>query len=165
MDEIEQLKAQVAALTARLDAKDAQQIKFPLDKESIDILNKYFVRIVDEYVYLGGAGDNSFPVFVGTQDGKRFDVYPGNIRYTVEPSTNVVTIVDRTPYTRFGDDETMVLFTTDTMPSPLSGQGLTTYYVISAASDGYSFKLSATLGGSEINITDVGVGKQFLTRI
>lgn len=165
MATIEDLERRIVELEEKLAKREAQQITFPLDRESIEILNKYFVSIIDEYVYFGGVGDNSFPVYVGFQDGKRFDVAPSNIRYSVDPSTDFVTIVDRTPYTRFSDDAQVILFTTDTAPTGLSAQGLTTYHVVSADATGYKFKLSATQGGSAINITAVGAGRQYLNRI
>ena len=49
---------------------------------------------------------------------------------------------------------TVILTTTTTLPAGLSLS--TTYYVISATAD--TFSLSATLGGSAINITDTGTG-------
>lgn len=163
-EEIEQLKQKVAELEAWKAQKEQRQVSFPLDTESLDTLNKYFVRVVDDYVYLGGASDNSFPTFVCVQDNFRFDVHPGLVRYTADAASDFITIVDKTPYTKFGNDETLVLFTTDTAPGGLSGQGLTTYYVVSAAANGYSFKLSATEGGAAINITNAGTGRQFLER-
>lgn len=162
---MEELEQRIRELEDWKNVRESQQIHYPLDRESIEILNKYFMRIIDEYTYFGGAGDNSFFVMVGNQDGKLFEVSQSLIRYTADASTDYITIVDKTPQNKFGDDAQVVLFTTDTVPAGLSGQGLTTYHVVSASTDGYKFKLSATQGGSAINITSNGVGRQLLARV
>ena len=170
-NDIKQLTRRIEELEKWKEDRQRQQIVLPLDKESIDVLGKSFLRVVDEYTYFGGASDNSFLVLRAEQDGVGVDLSPGLVRYTADETTDVITIVDRRGYAsglapnKFSDDQTVILYTTGTMPGGLSGQGLTTYYVVSAASDGYSFKLSATLGGAAINITTNGAGLQLLERI
>lgn len=160
----EDLIKRIEALEKWKVQRERQQITFPLDSQSIKVLGENFVSIIDEFVYFGGASDNSFRVMVCAQNGKQFDVASTFIRYTVEPSTNIVSIVDKTPENRLFNDATFVIFTTDTVPGGLSGQGLTTYYVINADAEGLSFQVSLTEGGSAVNITDRGAGKQFLVR-
>lgn len=161
----EELQAQIDELMQWKAEKEAQQISFPLDKESFEVLNKYFLSIIDDYVYFAGANSNPFRNLVGSQDGKLVDLGYTMFRYTVDPATDYVYIVDQSPFNKFVDDETVGIFTTDTEPAGLNGVGgLTTLYVVSASSDGYSFKLSTTSGGGAINITSKGSGKQFLIR-
>lgn len=164
--EIEQLKKELQELKRWKEEKDRQFISYPLDQHSVEVLNKYFLRIVDEYVYFGGASDNSFPTYVVKQDNKIFDV-PTNllIQYVANPDTDIISIVNKARFNNFADGATIVLYTTDTTPGGLNGQGLTTYYVVNAASDGFSFKVSTTQGGAAVNITSTGSGKQFLARI
>jgi hypothetical protein len=168
----EELIKRIERLERWRDDRKKQQITFPLDQQSIEILNKYFLRIVDGYVYFGGAGTNAFPILVGKQDTNFVDLRPGLIQYTADPSTDVITIVNQQVYSaagsginQFANDATLVLFTTDTEPGGLSAGGLTTYYVVSAAANGFSFKLSLSSGGAAVNITDTGIGRQFLERI
>lgn len=171
MNPNDNLLARIEALEKWKEARERQQIVLPLDSESLEVLGKSFLRVVDNYTYFGGTGSRSFLVLRAEQDGVGVDLSPGLVRYTAEATTDVITILDKRGYAsglapnKFGNDETLVLYTTDTMPGGLSGQGLTTYYVVNAASDGYSFKLSATLGGAAINITTNGVGLQLLERI
>lgn len=167
-EELENLKERVAQLEDWKRQKESKQIAFPLDNESLAILNEYFPRIVDEVVLtLVGASNIYTPVLLGKQGSKTFDLGRSYIRYTADPSTDFLTVVDRNPYTKFADDEQVIVYvdflTGDTEPGGLTA-GSTTYHVVSAAADGYSFKLSATQGGAAINITSAGTGKQFILK-
>lgn len=168
----EELNIKIEALTTRVKELEdwnaqrlRQQITFPLDPESIKAINKYFMRITDDFYYFGGVGAHAFQTFTGVQDKLKFELYRTLIRYTAEPTTDIITIVEPTTADKYANDDTVVLFTDDTVPGGLTGNGSVTYYVVSAASDGYSFKLSASLGGAAINITSTGSGRQFLSRI
>lgn len=163
--EIDALKNRVAALEAWKTQRTRQQITFPLDVQSRDILNKDFMRVIGQYIYFGGVAGLPFLVIEGIQDKKRFEVSRILIEYKADPSSDVIRILYPSDDAIFANDETVVLYTTDTAPGGLSDLGLTTYYVVSAASDGNSFKLAATVGGAAINITSEGVGRQFLSRI
>ena len=160
----QELLRRMEALEAWKAEREKQQITYPVDQESIDALNRYFMRIVDEYSYFGGVGDNTFLSYIGAQGEKVFEVGPGLIRYTAETS-DFVYIVDKTNINRFTNNDQVLLYTTDTAPGGLTSGGLTTYYVVSAASDGYSFKLSTSEGGAAVNITSTGAGRQYLARI
>jgi len=160
----EDLIKRIEALEKWKVGRERQQITLPLDPMSLAILNKFFVSIVGDYVYLGGTGSRSFQVFSGKQGQFQFNLTPGLIEYIAEPTTDIVTIVEKTPINRFVNTQTVVLYTTDAMPGGLSGQGLTTYYVVSAAADGYSFKLSLSSGGAAIDITSAGTGKQLMEK-
>lgn len=162
--EIKILKQQVSDLMTWKEQRVKQQITFPLDIQSIDVLNKYFMRIIGNYVYEAGATANVFLVYEGTQGNIRFDAGLSLIEYVADASTDIVTIKNPNSQTLFYNNQTVVLFTTDTEPAGLSGLGTTTYYIVNATSTG-SFKLSATSGGAAINITSNGIGRQFLTRV
>jgi hypothetical protein len=162
--EFEELKRKVSELETWKADRERQQIAYPLDNESIKVLNKNFLSMNDEYTYFGGAAAQPFLVYSGSQDGKRFEVPAGNIRYTAATS-DVISIVEKTANNRFANDQTISLFTTGTAPAGLTAEGMQTYYVIDAASDGFSFKVSLTEGGAAVNITDTGTGRQYLFRI
>jgi len=159
------LLKRIEALEQWKEQKERQQVVYPLDDESLSTLNKYFLRIIDEYVYFAGVGDNAFLNYVAIQDGKMVDLAPLFLRYRAEPSTDFITIIDQISYNRFADDMTLVLYTSDTAPGGLSAQGLTTYYVVNATDDGFHFQVSLTLGGSAVNITSTGTGKQILQKL
>lgn len=161
----EDLIRRIEALEEKLRQRESQQITYPLDQESLDVLKKYFMRIDDQIIYFGGAGGNPFLALLGTQDGTPFEVTHSFVRYVVDVTSNVVTVVDKKQIDKFLDDQEVILYTTDTAPGGLTDGGLTTYHVVNAASDGYSFKLAATQGGAAINITSTGTGKQFIVKI
>lgn len=164
-EELAELKRKVSELEEWKRQRETRQISQPLDSESLKTLNEHFLSVVDEYIYFGGAGDNSFLNYVAVQGDKRVDLSPGLVRYTVNPSTDYLSIVDKIITNKFADDATLTLYTTDTPPAGLSAQGLTTYHVISAATDGFSFKVSLTQGGAAVDITDSGTGRQLLQRL
>ena len=156
----ENLQNQIDELKRRLDARDKQQITFPLDVQSINTLQKYFMRITDTIKTTGGAAAKIFFTYVGIQDERRFEVSENLfVPYTVDASTNIFTIVPGTRF-KFVDGEAVYFATEDAVPSPLIAG--TDYYVISASADGTSFKVSDSVGGPEINITDTGSGKQYI---
>lgn len=170
MDQTE-LQNQIDDLKRRLDEKDRQQITYPLDIQSIQVLNNYFMRLNDVILTTGGVGGIVTISFIGTQNqlktsNNKLNVSPARfvvsentyVPYTVNTTSNIISIVPGNRF-QFVDDETVYFQTEDTLPSPL---GAGTYYVINAAADGKSFKVSASLGGAEVNITDTGTGKQYV---
>jgi len=158
-------KRQLKELMDWKQARERQQITFPLDRVSIDVLSKYFMRLIGQYVYFGGAAGNPFLVYEGIQDKTRFEIEAALIEYIASAGTDFVSILyPNIPFTVFANDESLVLFTTDTEPGGLSGAGGTLYYVVNATADGLSFQLSLTLGGAAVNITSGGIGRQFLVR-
>lgn len=148
--------------------RERQQIVFPLDFQSQTILANYFMRIIDVYTYeIIGAEAHVATVYVGEQTKTfgdkgqvNFQVQQINIfPYTVNATSNILTVPGGQ---RFEDDTAILVYSepNGTLPNPLAIN--TTYYVIS--STGTSFKLSATVGGAEIDITDIGTGRQFIEK-
>jgi hypothetical protein len=165
-EKIAQLERQVAELLAWKAEKTRKQLTYPLDKESIDILGKYFIRIVGQYVYYGGVGGKAFLIYEGKQDDIRLELpYSTFVEYVANPTTDFIAILNPNLKSRtYLNDEQIAFYTTDTTPGGLTGNGLTNYYIVSATADGLSFKVSATLGGAAINLTSSGTGRQFLDR-
>ena len=136
--------------------RERQQIVYPLDFQSQEILAKYFMHITSTVLTVAGAGGNTFTTYIGNQGSLQFQVDKNTfIPYTVVPSTNIFTV---TSGTYFDNDMQVYVSTEDTPPAPLVAG--TNYFVIN--STGQSFKLSATMGGVAIDITDVGVGRQYI---
>jgi len=154
------LESRIAALEQWKLQREKQQIVFPLDKQSIDILSKYLMRITGTILTTGGAAGKVFITYKGIQDNKKFVVSEDTfVPYTVNVSSNIFTIAADSRF-RFFDDEQVYFLSSDTVPAPLvSG---TDYYVVNANAEGTSFQVSATLGGAAINITDAGTGEQYV---
>lgn len=95
-------------------------------------------------------------------DGKK--VVFSNISYkdfTKIQSINTSTDTFTASNHGLGDGDILTFWSTTTPPGPITmGQ---TVYVVSSATD--TFKLSATLGGAAIDLTDIGTGLHFLQRI
>jgi hypothetical protein len=159
-DQINQLIQRVADLERWKEERMRQQIIFPLDINSIDVLNRYFMRITGDVTTIGGAALHEFTSYIGQQDDMVFQIGQiTDIMYSVDPSTNVLTVINS--YLRFFDDDTVTVATEDTAPDPLVPGD--TYYV--RDSDGTNFKLALTAGGAAINITDTGAGRQFIAYV
>lgn len=154
------LESRIAALEEKQRQRERQQITFPLDKQSVDILSKYLMRITGTVVTIGGASGNEFVSYVGHQDNLQFVVSENTfVPYTVNVTTNVFTVAPN-QVRRFFDDMQVYVVSSDTVPAPLvSGDQ---YFVVNDNAEGTSFQLSATQGGAAINITDAGTGAQYI---
>lgn len=165
----DELIKRIEALEKWKEDRERRQITYPLDFESIEALNKYFVRVVDEYDYTfdGGVGGATFQVkvFEALQDNNLMKISPAEIRYIANPDDNVITIINKIPTSQFADDQQVLLFTTDTAPGGLSAGDLTTYHVVESSTDMYSFKLSLSQGGAAVNITSKGTGRQIIEKV
>lgn len=149
------LTKRVTALEQQLAALKKQQITFPLDDLSIKVLMKYFMRLTGTVVTAGGASGNASIEFIGSQDDKDFIVSENPYTpYTVNVSTDVLTAQGAT----FPNDTQVVVASDDTAPAGLTIG--TTYWVIN--STGSTFKLSTSMGGSAVNITAAGTGRQYI---
>jgi hypothetical protein len=155
-NDIEQLKKDVAELKAWKEQRLLQQISYPLDTQSITILNRYFPRIINDLVlYFGGASGRGFEYLFLKQDNTTFQINKDQSQpYTVNATSDIFTVQNH----GYQANDQVVVFTSDTQPTPLVLG--TTYFVVSPSA--LTFKLSATSGGSAINITDTGVGLQFI---
>ncbi len=153
------LEKRIADLEKWKSDRETQQIIYPLDVNSLTILNKYFMRIVSTITTVGGAAGNSFITYLGQQGQFQFQVSPIElVSYTVNVSTNYLTV---NSFQRFFNDFVVNVETEGTAPAPLV-VGVD-YYVIN--SDGTTFQLSASSGGASIDITTTGSGRQFISNV
>lgn len=159
--QFDELKRQVEDLTTWKNERTRQLVTYPMDKDSIEVLNQYFTRVISEFKITAGVAGRVFTDYL-LQQGKMQFTAPTTermLRYTVNATTNVFTLVNGV-INGFPADDTHIYFSTeDTAPDPidtLAGD----YYVIS--SSGATFKISATVGGAEIDITDTGIGAQYV---
>ena len=172
MDENQNLQRQIDELKRRLDAKDRQQITYPLDYESIEALNKYFMRITKTILTIGGIAAKTFISYIGQQGSDGVDT--GNLgaikfvvsentyaQYTTNATTDYLTLVQGSRF-RFVDDEAVYFITEDTYPDPLDG--VTTYYIINANDEGTTFQITTVSGSAPdiVDFADTGTGAQYL---
>ena len=149
------LENRIQALEKWKTERERQQIVYPLDVNSINVLSKYLMRITGEIETVGGAAGNTFIQYIGNQDNRKFIVDRNTyITYTVNVSTNYITAEGE----YFDNDMLVYVATDDTPPAPLVAG--TDYFVINTS--GTTFQLSLTQGGAAINITDSGTGAQYI---
>jgi hypothetical protein len=161
MEDNQQLQRRIEALEKWKSERENQQIAFPIDVQSIDILNKYFVHYLSTISYQAGVGGNTFVSYLAQQNGLLFELNPPSlVSYTVNVATNYLTTNQFSGNLKFFDNQEVTLFTDGIAPDPLSAGLGTVYHVIN--SDGYTFQLSASSGGAAIDITDNGSGRQFI---
>lgn len=153
--QLQQLAKRVEELERWKEEKTRQQISYPLDSVSVEILNKDFLRIIGKYVQVGGVSGREFTNFFVKQAENTGSIPESNaVPFTANATSNVITVTGHA----FANDDRVYVFTDDTLPAPLDT--ITTYYVVS--SSGMTFKLSLTSGGSAIDITDAGTGVHYI---
>ncbi len=186
MDQYQELKNLITGLENRIKVLEKwkadrirKQLSYPLDIESVDILKEFFVWVVSVVEYDAGAGANHFVSYLARQGTKKVQKssYPGAtlpatidfeinpislVGYSVDPATDFLTTIIASGNVKFFDGDAVTLATEGTAPAPLDATLGTTYYV--RDSDGYTFKLAATLGGAAINITTKGTERQFIIK-
>jgi len=119
-------------------------------------------RMVRSYLNSSGKVTLGTPLPNTPVNGDTFTIYPGcdkkmatcgayaNIVFTADSGTDTLTSNGH----GLANDESVRLVTTGTLPAPLTTTDA--YFVINTASN--TFKLSATLGGSAVNLSDNGSG-------
>jgi hypothetical protein len=154
MKETELIK-RIEALEREIAEMKKQQIKYPLDAESFKILNKYFLS-VQGYLDFNSSSGSIIRNMLVSQDNKleAVGVLGRLTRFTVNTSTNVLTLSEG----NFADDAQVALLSTDTLPAPLDDS--IPYYVIN--SSGRTLKLSASVGGAAVDITNTGTGAHYI---
>lgn len=167
MNEIEKLKQDIEMLKAWKAQKESQQLSYPLDVQSIAVLNEHFLSVRDSLIYTNPSGMD-FTSWIVQQGAYRgvvgvgYPIYP----YTVNTGTDVLTvspdIVNGIPADFSDGTQVLVSFRQGgTMPSPLVPNVI--YYVVN--STGNTFQLENTPGGGVINITSSGTGDQYIEAV
>lgn len=160
------LEKRIVALEKWKADREKQQITFPLDIQSIDALNTYFMRLTGGYSIDAGAGGHTFVTYFGRQT--RVDNLSGfatspalfevskstTYRYSITDLTNDIATISGTT---IADGNRFSILTTDTVPNPLSTAD--TYFAIEVTPTTFKFSLD---GVTPINITTTGVGIQYL---
>ena len=152
---IEKLQREIDDIKHWMNQRKAQQLVYPLDNISKDIIEKDFLRYQSNLDYTNSSGQ-IFPNILVSHDKKQelFSVYPPLYSFTVNTTTDILTF-DTLLY---ANDDQVNLLTTDTLPTPLSD--VVTYYIINVS--GNTCQLSLTSGGAAVNITSTGTGTHYL---
>lgn len=159
-NKITQLQAQVAELMAWKEERTRQQLKYPLDTATLNILKKYFLRTTGKvYRQLGSdifvgyftIQQDDSPVSLGLMSERNL------IQFSVNISTDVVTFLSGIPH----DGDAYTPYTSGILPDSLWDYD--TLFIIN--SSGNTCKFSDTLGGSPLDITSLGVGSQYLLNV
>lgn len=158
----QELTRRIEALEKWKKDRERQQIVFPLDAQSVTILNNYFMSITGQIIYTNASGID-FTNWIVKQGPTAGVVSIGLplFRFTVNTTTNVLTIgldIANNNQGSFNDDDQVFVTSTDTLPSPLVTA--VPYYVVN--STGTTIQLSTTSGGAAIDITTSGTGEQFI---
>jgi len=152
----QKLEQDVKNLMAWKEQRMRQQLTFPFDEASRNILSKYFLNYISNLDFTSSSGQ-LFPRILVGYNGVRslIDVTNGFAQFTANPTTDVITLNNPSFY--FNDGDQILLYTTGTLPAGLSD--VAPYYVRDSSAN--TFKVETTLGGGAVNITDAGTGAHF----
>lgn len=157
---IQQLERQVQELLNWKDNKDKQQIQYPIDVNSKKVLKEglYYPNgkliPISSYVYSDLLSIGIVFMFNGIEM-----VSPATsiLKTFTAAISDVITSVGH----GFQDGRYVAVASTGTLPAGLDE--VTPYYVINSTAD--TFKLSTTLGGGAVDITDAGSGTHYIGNI
>lgn len=160
--DIKNLTERIKELEKWKAEKERQQIKFPLDIQSQNILNKYFLSKTKAFDTLASATGFEVSYIVVKQDGNSYvaSVLPYLYSFIASTSTDelaVTNVLNPLDVPVFADTQPVRFETTGTLPAPLALG--TTYYV---KVGGSSFDVASTPGGASINITSTGTGVHYI---
>lgn len=141
-----------------------QQITYPVDVNSLKILNKSFLSLIGTITNTSVSGQEFSNILV-SQNEKVYaiSVFSLLISYTASSITDRLTLganISTGGQGTLPEDAFVVIYAPapGNVPSPLdNGTG---YFVVN--STGTTIQISNTMGGSPINLTDNGVGPQYI---
>jgi len=159
--ELLQLEGRVANLMRWKEDMSRERLTFPLDFESQRIKNSSVIVFEkDTNFSIESLGTDltcfGLEVSINNQIRSIFASYPLK-PITANAGSNVITSTNG-PH-GLTNNNVIAFTTTGTLPAGLNTT--TQYYVISSTST--TFKVSTSLGGSEVDITDAGSGTHYLS--
>lgn len=158
------LEARVSALETWQKQRQSQQIAFPLDINSQNILSQFFVESIGILKFVNVSGGN-FNMLLLKQNGVVAAVssLASLVQFTANPTTDFITVgadIANNTQGSYTNGEQVILYSTGDLPTPLTSTS--PYFVVSATAGGTQIKLSTTSGGSPVNIIDAGIGMQYM---
>lgn len=134
-----------------LDANEARQTLSPAVYRVITWETPGWIELAD---------GQTWPIVADRPDAVTIRFTAGHlVPFTVVAATDVVTSGGRV----FRDGERVRVSTTGALPGGLAVD--TDYYVVNADAAGATFKLSATAGGSAIDLTSTGTGTHYFGKV
>lgn len=154
-DRLKKLEEEVRELTLWKTDRQRQQLTYPLDVISKDVIANYFLKIENQINFIRTNG-REVPLYI---IGKANNIL---YTFTANPTPYIFTAATSDVITSsagfdFENDMTLQVFTDQVLPAGLLSDTL--YYVINAS--GKTCKLSLTSGGAAIDITDTGTGNHY----
>lgn len=140
-DNTSRLQEQVDELMEWKKQQTIQQINYPLDKNSLDILSKYFIKFVETFDIVGVSGvEFPFAMVVNVNGTNYYLNIAGTFYIYQADKTSDLLYVNNN---LFINGDAVVIYTSNQAPTPLVAGGNITYYVTNQS--GNTFKLSLTL--------------------
>jgi hypothetical protein len=163
MDELTQLKNQVKELQKKVDdlystAGFPDQVIEALQRKGVVVIRE---TLETPFTTIDGYESKYYYAFskIGNKDMAFSNLSASDFVKVRGVNTSNDTL--SVPSNDFSNTNPVTFWTSGTAPSPLVNGG--TYYIKDVASD--TTKLSATSGGSAVNLTTVGDGQHFLQKI
>lgn len=145
--------------------RETQQITFPLDPKSFQILNELFVSAVANYSvdWAGFGNSGKFGVVELVQGPMKAVIRIQMIRYGVNPDDDTLNVLDKITANKLEDGAEIVFYTSQNDPPGgiVAGGGSQIYTVYDASTDGFTFKIMDALS-APVDITSFGTGKQLI---
>lgn len=161
--ELLQLEKDIQELEAWKNSYVKEPLKFPLDLESKKILEKRTLIFTGRKITnVNGVILNDFIAIglgIKINNKLRFALAIKPLLPFSAAVSDVITNTNGSHNLQNGDR--IVLATTNTLPAGLGDTII--YYIINRT--GTTFKVSLTLGGSAVDITDTGIGTHYYTNI
>lgn len=153
---VRQLEQQIQELLSWKRQRQGQQLSYPLDSISKDVIGSEFLRAVNEITYTRPSG-REIPLYVVARaKGKDYFLTSSPTLFTFTAATSDVITINTN--ITIENNLQFILFSSQTLPAGLVSD--TIYYSIN--SSGNTCKLSLTSGGGAVNITDTGLGLHYL---
>lgn len=156
--EITNLKKDVANLKKFNEKLMRQQITYPLDSSSIEIIQKDFLQHDGDIKLIDQTTGTILNLLTIKINNRLYNLgVLRNLTLFIPNSSTDVMIATNHGLTA---SDTVILTSTGTLPAPLNDTTL--YYPVSVTTD--TFKLSLSLAGAAIDITTNGTGTQYVLK-
>lgn len=162
--EMHKLKEDVTALMEWKRARETQQLTFPLDEDSLNILKDTFLSRKASLLSFTSVSGLEFESLLVSQGRNTYLLSLGQPVYTltVDTATDIFTIGQDIATGGQGfvsDGQQWLILAASAAPTPLSSGS--SYYIVNSDAQGRTFQLSLTFAGAPINITAAGDGVYF----
>lgn len=168
---IAQMQAQLNELMAWKEKQTRQQLTYPLDATSLQILSKYFPLFKEVIPFTTPSGKvvPALAIFQVQNSELTLQADPNIYPFTVNTSTNEF-VAPGHPFsvgdevTVFSSNGTLPTYTVTIsgVPSPAGMVSGVTYYVVAVGPSPFIFKLSLTPGGTPMTMTGAGGSEQYI---